>query len=275
MYLFKRVFQAPPHRLLLSRSRHKGSAMSIPRDVQEFLDAYPRNGDNRRLSANLGFYSNSLRCQPDDLLVEEIHKQWKGKYDTLERNHGFIQWLFPIREHGMNYESQPLQPHEIAAMKADPSVLQRLLASYRLMLDFYGMELVTESTGEVGRSLNYEPRYVNLFNSSHNYLRISRILKCLSEFGYERLNAGFLLHVLNEQSEAGKLNKPGLCSSMDRWWANCIRDEEEREWVGGVITKVRQAEEGRYVFTRDMYTAALAQRLETGSFRSEDMKVQV
>ncbi|KAJ7442663.1 opioid growth factor receptor conserved region-domain-containing protein [Mycena latifolia] len=250
--------------------------MSIPRDVQEFLDNYPRNGDDRRLSANLGFYSNSQRCRPDDLLVEEIHEQWQGDYNKLERKHGFIQWLFPIREHGMNYESQPLQPHEITAMKADPRVLERLLASYRLMLDFYGMRLVSEETGAVDRSLpprNYAARYQNLVQSSHNYLRISRILKCLSEFGFERLNAGFLLHLLNEQSEARELNMPGLRSSMDRWWANCIRNEEEREWVGGVITSVRQ-EEG-YVFTREMYTAALEQRLRTGSFRSEDMKVEL
>jgi hypothetical protein len=53
---------------------------------------------------------------------------------------------------------------------------------------------------------------------------------------------------------------------MDRWWANCIRNEEEREWVGGIIAKVRE-EEG-YVFTREMYMAALDQRLQTGSFRS-------
>jgi hypothetical protein len=75
MYVVKRVFQTPSHLPLLSRFRHKADGMSIPRDVQEFLDRYPRNGDDRRLSANLGFYSNYLRCRPDDLLVEEIHEQ--------------------------------------------------------------------------------------------------------------------------------------------------------------------------------------------------------
>ncbi|KAF7365073.1 OGFr-N domain-containing protein [Mycena venus] len=272
MYGIKRLFQTPT-RLLLSQSRH---TMSIPRDVQEFLDGYPRGGNDPRQSANLGFYSNTLRCRPDELLVEEIHDQWQGDYNKLERKHGFIQWLFPIREHGMNFESQPLQPHEIAAIKADPRALERLLASYRLMLDFYGMRLVSEETGAVDRALpprNYAPRYENLVRSSHNYLRISRILKCLSEFGFERLNAGFLLHVLSEQSEAHELNNPGLRSSMDRWWANCIRNQEEREWVGGIIIKVR--EEDGYVFTREMYTAALDQRLRTGSFRSEDMKVEL
>ncbi|KAJ7695943.1 opioid growth factor receptor conserved region-domain-containing protein [Mycena rosella] len=279
MQLFKRIFQTPTHWRLLSPSQfhHKAAAaMPVPRDVQEFLDGYPRNGDDKKLTANRDFYLNKLPCSPDNLLVEEIHEQWQGDYNKLESKHGFIQWIFPIREHGMNYQSQPLQPHEIAAMKGDQRVLERLLASYRLMLDFYGMRLVSEETGAVDRSTpprNYAARYHNLVHSSHNYLRISRILKCLSEFGFEWLNAGFLLHVLNEQSQERELNTPGLRSSMDRWWANCIRNEEEREWVGGIITKVRQ-EEG-YVFTREMYTAALEQRLRTGSFRSEDMKVEL
>ncbi|KAJ6621887.1 opioid growth factor receptor conserved region-domain-containing protein [Mycena sp. CBHHK59/15] len=274
MNVVKRVWQNTFQTPTLFSRRH--TTMSVPRDIQEFLDGYPRNGNDRELYANLGFYSNTVRCRPDNLLVEEIHEQWQGNYSKLERKHGFIQWLFPIREYGMNYESQPLQPHEISAMKADPRALERLLASYQLMLDFYGMRLVSEETGEVDRALpprNHAPRYENLVRSSHNYLRISRILKCLSEFGFERLNAGFLLHVLNEQSEERELNTAGLRNSMDRWWANCIRNEEEREWVGGVIARARQ--EDGYVFTREMYAAALQQRLRTNSFRNEEMTVEV
>ncbi|KAJ7069677.1 opioid growth factor receptor conserved region-domain-containing protein [Mycena amicta] len=239
----------------------------IPSDVLEFLRGYPRAGDNPQLSANVEFYKNTHRCQPDSLFIEEIHEQWLGDYNKLERKHGFIQWLFPIREHGMNYESQPLQLHEIAAIKEDPVAMKRLLSSYKLMLDFYGMQLVSEETGAVDRSLpprNYAPRYENLVYSSHNYLRISRILKCLSEFGYERLNAGFLLHVLCEQSEAKQLNVQRLCASMDRWWANCIRNEEERNWIGGLIAKVRN--EPEFVFTREIYEAALQRRQSTGTF---------
>ncbi|KAF8169261.1 opioid growth factor receptor conserved domain-containing protein [Pholiota molesta] len=142
----------------------------------------------------------------------------------------------------MNYESQPLYKHEVERMKADPVIIQRVIESYKLMLDFYGMRLASEAT-------DYQTRYHNLVRSSHNNLRISRILKCLSELGLERLNAGFLLHVLNEQSEANELNSWGIRSSMDRWWSNCMRNEEERSWVGNLIRKVRLAEDG-FVFTR-------------------------
>ena len=98
---------------------------------------------------------------------------------------------------------------------------------------------------------------------THNNLRITRILKCLSEMGLEHLNAGFLLHVLNEQSEHGKLYTHAIERSMDTWWANCIRNDEERAWVGETIRKVRN---GDLVFTRQMYEAALEQRKETGKF---------
>lgn len=65
----------------------------------------------------------------------------------------------------MNWESQPLQPHEIKAMKADARITGRIIRSYELMLDFYGMRLVSEETGLLGRSLpprNFQDRYRNL-----------------------------------------------------------------------------------------------------------------
>lgn len=65
----------------------------------------------------------------------------------------------------MNYESQPLQLHEIQAMKSDPVIIERVVQSYRLMLDFYGMRLVSVELGLVDRVLpprNFETRYRNL-----------------------------------------------------------------------------------------------------------------
>ena len=76
-----------------------------------------------------------------------------------------ILWRFPIREYGINFQSQPLQPHEIYSMKADPKIIQRLIESYKLMLDFYGMRLVDQETGELDRPSpprQYAPRYKNL-----------------------------------------------------------------------------------------------------------------
>jgi hypothetical protein len=68
----------------------------------------------------------------------------------------------------MNYESQPLQKHERESMRTDPAVVERVVKSYQLMLDFYGMRLVDVGTGLVDRSLpprNYAARYQNLIRA--------------------------------------------------------------------------------------------------------------
>jgi hypothetical protein len=232
---------------------------------------------------------------PEIRILTRFHSMAVGHVEIKSEIMALNAWCeirFPIREHGMNYESQPLQAHEISSMKADDAIIQRVIRAYSLMLDFYGMRLVTPKTGLLDRSLpprNYANRYRNLISechfmpgvqftqsiecvgSPHNYLRISRILKCLSEFGLEHLNSGFLLHILSEQSESHELDSPQIRSSMDRWWANCLRNEEEREWLGEVIRKVRMND--GYVFTREMYEAALERRARSGSLKDSDENV--
>lgn len=182
----------------------------------------------------------------------------------------------------MNYQSQPLQLHEIKSMTSDSVIMNRLRKSYSLMLDFYGMEIDDPKTGLVSRSESYKNRYRHLASKSlnaaaacqtnlkseclsdsfHNYLRISRILKCLSEMGLEKLNIGLLLHILNEQSEHNNLNTPRLRSSMDQWWINCIRDDQERKWLNDLVAKVRNDD---FFFGRRLYELALENRRASGS----------
>ncbi|KAF9221649.1 hypothetical protein BS17DRAFT_785124 [Gyrodon lividus] len=248
----------------------KGQKVHLPQDIQAFLAKYPgypgaqKSDPGKEPSVNYLFYLNRLRCRPSDLSIGEVHSQWYGDYQELESNHGYIQWLFPIQEEGMNFEAQRLLPHEIEAIRSDEKTIRRLVKSYEMMLDFYGMRLLSE-TGILGHSLppqNYSSRYKNLLRAPHNNLRITRILKSLSELGLERFNAGFLLHVLNEQSENNKLNSALLRDSMDRWWANCIRDDYERAWVGRAIANVRAGG----VFTRQMYENAMMSRQSSGRF---------
>lgn len=103
--------------------------------------------------------------------------------------------------------------------------------------------------------------------SPHNYLRISRILKSLSELGLEHLNAGLLLHVLYEQSTHDELNTSFLRSSMDRWWANCIRNDDERLMVNQLIEGVRTKGKG---FTREKYEELMNKRKDQSRTNKED-----
>lgn len=59
-------------------------------------------------------------------------------------------------------------------MKGDPEVIKRVVASYKLMLDFYGMQLLSEESGLVGRSSpprNFGTRYRNLVSKCRQDMR--------------------------------------------------------------------------------------------------------
>ena len=84
------------------------------------------------------------------------------------------------------------------AICSDPVAHGRLLKSYKMMLDFYGLEMTDEKTGALGRAKNWEERFRHLNHSMHNYLRITRILKCLGEMKLEHLKAPFVRYVLYE-----------------------------------------------------------------------------
>ena len=62
-----------------------------------YLDRAPEPGLNR-MRSNLDFYLNKIQSQPEGDYIENMHQKWKGQYQLLEIHHGYIQWLFPIRE---------------------------------------------------------------------------------------------------------------------------------------------------------------------------------
>ena len=54
------------------------SILALPRDIQAFLDDYPDNDveQHAAFSANLEFYLGIRRCEPDNLLIDEIHDRY-------------------------------------------------------------------------------------------------------------------------------------------------------------------------------------------------------
>lgn len=138
----------------------------------------------------------------------------------------------------MNSAADPLQLHEAEAIRSDPKCQERVLRSYEMMLDFYGMKLVDRNTGTIARAEHYKKRYRNLNYSSHNYLRITRILKCLGELGFEHLKAPFVEFVIREILEHGKLRN--AFSSCSNYWLETIRDETHRRRLRALIKNLQQ-----------------------------------
>ena len=72
--------------------------------------------------------------------------------------------------------------------------------------------------------------------SYHNYLRITRILKFLGEFGYENYKRPFVEFVLEEAMEHGTLLN--TLESCVRYWLETIKSEDERKQLRDYVRKM-------------------------------------
>ncbi|NXM01081.1 OGFR factor, partial [Tyrannus savana] len=134
--------------------------------------------------------------------------------------------LFPLREHGMNWLAKPLTSQEIQAFKRSEEVMERFVRAYELMLRFYGIILVNKKTGELKRAENWADRFDNLNRFSHNNLRITRILKCLGEMGYERYQVHLVKFFLTETLVKGTL--PNVKKSALDYFLFTVRSKRRR-----------------------------------------------
>ncbi|KAM7287584.1 opioid growth factor receptor-like protein 1 isoform X1 [Ixodes scapularis] len=132
------------------------------REMEIYREHYPDDVDDLVLNENYRFYLNELASRPDGILIEDMLSQWWGKYDILETNHDYMPWLFPTRGKSTNPACQRLQLHEAQSMKQDPVVQARLIRSYKMMLDFFGLELLDEAKGVVDKAPHWEIRFLNL-----------------------------------------------------------------------------------------------------------------
>ncbi|XP_012889061.1 PREDICTED: opioid growth factor receptor-like protein 1 [Dipodomys ordii] len=157
--------------------------------------------------------------------IEEVLSKWKGDYDKLERNHTYIQWLFPLREQGLNFYAKELTTYEIEEFKKTKEAIRRFLLAYKMMLEFFGIKLI-DKTGNVARAVNWQERFQHLNESQHNYLRITRILKSLGELGYESFKSPLVKFILHEALVENTI--PNIKQSALEYFVYTIRDRRER-----------------------------------------------
>ena len=97
-------------------------------------------------------------------------------------------------------------------MKNDETIMRRIIMSYRLMLDFYGMKLENEATGLISRSKDYEPRYKNLSSTYSSRpdpsvdraiatRRILCMVPCLEILSYPSV------HIVSPKTKASKCGR--------------------------------------------------------------------
>ncbi len=101
----------------------------------------------------------------------------------LEMVHDYIQWLFPLPERSaFNADAPLLTSEDIAAFRNDTALRDRLRTAYHRMLRFYALPTNNPEA--------FTPQWLTPGN--HNFLRITRILRCLRLLGLEAEARDFL-----------------------------------------------------------------------------------
>lgn len=100
----------------------------------------------------------------------------------MEIIHNYIQSLFPTDEPSAYHKSVVLTPELIETMKNDSVVLGNLQRAFNKMMDFYGF--IPDDKGNIRLvSPNLKKALKTwLKPNNHNFLRITRILRCMHLF---------------------------------------------------------------------------------------------
>ncbi|XP_068576597.1 opioid growth factor receptor-like [Cebidichthys violaceus] len=204
------------------------------KDMQNYRHDYPAQVRQQRWNQvslqdnkpNLQFYLGRKCSEPDGVNIYNFHEEWFGQYNRLECVHSYIQWLFPLQEPGMNCKATTLTKEEITEFCQSDAAKANLLKSYKLMLDFYGIELCDEESGEVKRASNWRVQFNNLNSRTHNNLRITRILKCLGTLGYPHYQAPLVRFFLEETLVHRQL--PDVKHSVLNYFVFAVLNKRER-----------------------------------------------
>lgn len=130
-------------------------------------------------SAIVQFYSGKSADNRGRML-QDI---WRQNHEWLEKNHDYIQWLFPLTERSrFNTNAPILTDDDIQTFTNRENLRNNLVTSLKLMLGFYGLSCQESQDGTIEIKIDKsfaERKKVWVHWGNHNHLRITRILKCL------------------------------------------------------------------------------------------------
>jgi hypothetical protein len=196
---------------------------------------------------------------PDRLYIDDI---LYSSNKELELNHNYIQWLFPNREpSAINPDAPILTDDIIAEFKSNYFLLMKIKRSYKRMLTF--LELYCD-----------HPWFFT--KNNHNFLRCTRILNCLREFGFNTELKQFYVALMEATGRCpGIVNDLTLCYWHDAYGgnhehlANLVNSHDDRsitiykelEWLdrtyGGDYFQFKSGGDGdngeRLMYLLDLY----------------------
>eukprot|EP01102_Stenamoeba_stenopodia_P001873 TRINITY_DN11696_c0_g1_i1.p1 TRINITY_DN11696_c0_g1~~TRINITY_DN11696_c0_g1_i1.p1 ORF type:complete len:416 (-),score=59.12 TRINITY_DN11696_c0_g1_i1:11-1258(-) len=216
--------------------------------------------------SNYRFYKGIGRTKPEGLKVDTILNDWYYDYDELEKNHSYIQWLFPMfKESGVNHKAKALTREEASLIRTDLDCSLRVLDAFKMMLNFWGFRLVDALTGEIQRhedDMFALSRLLNIVVNNHNCLRISRVLVSLGQLGFSRYKQPFLEALRREVSPTDKKTGPltKVARSFTEWWAPTCTEDDSSDY------RKRTLENG----PEDRIPSVLFEHIESNSSEWQD-----
>jgi hypothetical protein len=162
------------------------------------------------------------KTDPEGRMIQEI---WAWDFEKLECAHDYIQWLFPLPEKSAyNLDAPVVNEAIIQEFQRNPCLRQNLLRSLTTMLRFYGLQRYKSTEGKlvIDKSEDYPTRKREwICKFDHNYLRITRILKCLTIFGLQDEAQAFydcLQQIYREDSDR-------IGGETFHYWTNAIKTD--------------------------------------------------
>jgi hypothetical protein len=162
------------------------------------------------MSKIIDFY---LKVAPncDGLTLEDI---WRFSDDDLEHSHDVIQWLFPTIEPSMfNPDAPSLTKRDIELWNSNPELRHNLRDSLNRFLVFLGIDY---DDGQMSLKSKKENVW---YGFNHNWLRITRVLNCLSTLGLD-LECKDLYQCLKVMYES---NSYGITDEVFSYWKEASR----------------------------------------------------
>ena len=119
---------------------------------------------------------------------------WNQTPKQLELEHDYIQWMFPLNEvSGFNTDAPILTEEDIYKFTSSEKLMNTLAESFKVILKFYGFEIYDSINIMIGFSTDFTERSkIWITPGNHNFLRITRILKCLILLGQTKYAMEFL-----------------------------------------------------------------------------------
>jgi hypothetical protein len=151
---------------------------------------------------------------------------WRLDDTRLEMLHNYIQVLFPTREESLfNAWAPVLDDATITAFRQDERLRHNLATSFERMLRFFGLASDPQS-GKVVRAADFAQQARNWIDPyNHNYRRITRILKSLTDLGLPDRARAFLGCL--EDIYAGHAEDIG--EETLAYWRNAVAPPEPEE----------------------------------------------